>query len=385
MSRRLNDNISSRYLEAANRLNSKKSRRRIVAYVESYGDIFFWRTVLGNYETPQMYFEVMLPSKGVLERGKKSVLMNTLSQKVGRDLIACVDADYDYVLQGITLTSRQILDNPYVFHTYVYAIENYHCYAQGLHTACVMATLNDHQDLDFVTFLTRFSEVLFPVFVWSVWHYRRGIYNQFSITDLNRICDLGNLNLREPLEPIEHLKRKVNKKLSQFIHQHPDAKESYLALKQELIEQLGITPQTTYLYIQGHHLFDKIVFPLAKKVCDRLRRERENEINRQAVHDTQRRNELSCYIHSLQDVEQMLKKNTSYIMSEPFRRLQNDILHFVQQTSRQEPQKEERGEWKEERGERREERGKKDDSNPLGKSEGANTLKQNAHTRQQQP
>ena len=333
MSRRLNDNISSRYLEAANRLNSKKARRRIVAFVESYDDIFFWRTVLSNYETSQLYFEVMLPSKGVLERGKKSVLMNMLSEKVGRDLIACVDADYDYVLQGITLTSHQILDNPYVFHTYVYAIENYQCYAQGLHTACVMATLNDHQVFDFVGFLTRFSEVIFPMFVWSVWHYRQGIYNQFSITDLNRITDLGNMNLREPQETIEHLKRKVNKKVSQFIREHPDAKESYLALKQELIEVLGITPQTTYLYVQGHNLFDKIVLPLTKKVCERLRRERENEINRQAVHDTQRRNELSCYIHSVQDVETMLKKNTSYVMSDPFRRLQDDIKRFVDETS----------------------------------------------------
>lgn len=327
--KRLNDNISSRYLEAANKLSSKNSRRRIVAYVESYDDIFFWRTVLSNYETDKMYFEVMLPSKGVLERGKKSVLMNTLSAKVGRDLIACVDADYDYVLQGVTHTSHQVLDNPYVFHTYVYAIENYQCYAQGLHTACVMATLNDHQVFDFVTFLTRFSEVLFPLFVWSVWHYRRGIYNQFSISDLNRITELGTISLREPMEPIEHLKRKVNKKVSQFIHEHPDAKESYLALKEELASQLGITPQTTYLYIQGHNLFDKIVLPLAKKVCDKLRRERENEINRQAQHDTQRRNELSCYMHSVQDIEQMLKKNTSYILSEPFRRLQKDIEKFL--------------------------------------------------------
>lgn len=331
--KRLNDNISSRYMEAANRLGSKKSRRRIVAYVESYDDIFFWRTVLSNFENDQHYFEVMLPSKGVLERGKKSVLMNTLSAKVGRDLIACVDADYDYVLQGVTHTSHQIIDNPYVFHTYVYAIENYQCYAQGLHTACVMATLNDHQVFDFVSFLTRFSEVLFPLFVWNVWHYRRGIYNKFSITDLNHVTDLGNINLREPMETIEHLKRKVNKKVSQLILDYPDAKESYLALKKEIIEQLGITPQTTYLYIQGHNLFDKIVLPLAKKVCERLRRERENEINRQAMHDTQRRNELSCYVHSVQDIEQMLKKNTSYVMSEPFRRLQKDIERFLDEKS----------------------------------------------------
>ena len=50
MSRRLKDNITSGYFEAANRMAPKKARRRIVAYVESYDDIFFWRTVLSPLE-----------------------------------------------------------------------------------------------------------------------------------------------------------------------------------------------------------------------------------------------------------------------------------------------------------------------------------------------
>ena len=85
-------------MEAANRLNSKKSRRKIIAYVESYDDVFFWRTVLSPFENESRFFEVMLPSHKTLERGKKSVLMNLLRRKTGRDLICCVDADYDYLL-----------------------------------------------------------------------------------------------------------------------------------------------------------------------------------------------------------------------------------------------------------------------------------------------
>ena len=50
MARRLRDSITSQYIEAANRLNSRQSRRRIVAYVESYDDIFFWRSVLSRFE-----------------------------------------------------------------------------------------------------------------------------------------------------------------------------------------------------------------------------------------------------------------------------------------------------------------------------------------------
>ena len=50
MSNQLRDNLNSQYFEAANHLKSKQSKRRIVVYVESYDDIFFWRTVLSGFE-----------------------------------------------------------------------------------------------------------------------------------------------------------------------------------------------------------------------------------------------------------------------------------------------------------------------------------------------
>ena len=134
---KLKDNLNSQYFEAANRLKSKQSRRRIVAYVESYDDIYFWRTVLGRFEDETRYFEIMLPSHQKLERGKKSVLMNFIDvspkpskgEVLGPDMIACVDADYDYLIQGATPQSKKVVESPYVFHTYAYAIENLQCYA----------------------------------------------------------------------------------------------------------------------------------------------------------------------------------------------------------------------------------------------------------------
>ena len=80
MPSKLRDNLNSRYFEAANQLKSKQARRRIVAYVESYDDIFFWRTVLSRFENEHRYFEVMLPSHRKLERGKKAALMAGLGE-----------------------------------------------------------------------------------------------------------------------------------------------------------------------------------------------------------------------------------------------------------------------------------------------------------------
>ncbi|MBQ7424157.1 MAG: DUF4435 domain-containing protein [Prevotella sp.] len=325
----LRENITSKYLEAANRLRSKSARRRIVAYVESYDDVFFWRTVLSPLEDDTRYFEVMLPSHQRLERGKKSVLMNLLSQQVGEDMIACVDADYDWLIQGATHTSRQMIGNPYVFHTYAYAIENLQCYAPSLHDVCVMATLNDHQVFDLEEFIRQYSVAIFPLFVWSVWYYRRADYHEFTITQFSNVIELGGFSLQEPEACIARLRRKVSHKISQLQQKNPDAKESYLALKRELTGEMGITPDTTYLYIQGHHFFNKVVLPVMNKVCSRLVREREQEIRQQAIHDTQRRNELSCYSHSTQDVEQMLKKNVAFLQSEPYRRLRSDLERFV--------------------------------------------------------
>ena len=328
MGKRLGDNLSSEYISAANRMRSKQARQRIVAYVESYDDVFFWRMVLSEFENDKRYFEVMLPSKINLSKGKKQVLMNLVRDKVGKDMIACVDADYDFLIQGATSVSRQIIESPYVFHTYVYAIENYQCYAPSLHDVCVMVTLNDRVMVDFEEYFKLFSQAIFPLFVWNIMLYRTNHYGDFTMTDFNRVIETGNFNLQDPLRGIMNVRKKVGRKVRQLQEENPDAKESFLATKDSL-KELGVTADTAYLYIQGHHLFDKVTLPMMNKICDRLRRDREMEIRHKAVHSTQMHNELSCYTHSIEQVVSMLKKNTGYFHSEPYLRLKEDIRRFL--------------------------------------------------------
>ena len=331
MGSRLSDNINSQYFEAANVMRGKQSRRRIVAYVESYDDIYFWRTVLSSFEDEHRYFEVMLPSKNNLTRGKKSVMMNFMGENVGPDMIACVDADYDYMLQGATPQSKRVLGCPYVFHTYVYAIENFQCYAPSLHDVCVAVTLNDHRIFDFREYFRQYSEACFPLFVWSVWAYRTGNHNKFSLSDYNRVTDPGGFRVQEPGISIDNVRRKVQTKVHELQRLFPNNKEAYLSLKDELFK-LGVTPQTTYLYIQGHHLFDTVVAPILDKVCVLLRQERQNEIFLSKAHPTQKQNEMSCYENSQQDVKVMLKKHTGYMISDQFQQIRNDLKAYLERT-----------------------------------------------------
>lgn len=332
MGKKLKDNLSSRYFEAANKMKSQNARRRIAAYVESYDDIFFWRSVLSDFEDDTRYFQVMLPSRlQHLERGKKAVLMNLLMDKVGRDMIACVDADYDYLMQGATEMSKQVTTNPYVFHTYAYAIENLQCYAPSLYETSVMVTLNDHHIFDMEAYLRDYSQAIFPLFVWSIWFYRTPNYGEFTIMDFLRVIEPGHFTMAKAEDMVARVRRKVGKRINQLQQKYPNNKDNYLQVKED-IKRLGVTPDTTYLYIQGHHLFDKVVVPMLNKVCMQLVREREVEISQQSVHGTQQRNELSSYRNSIEAIPSMLKKNTRYKQSEPVARIQADLQRYLELT-----------------------------------------------------
>ena len=239
-------------------------------------------------------------------------------------MIACVDADYDYLIQGNTHQSEFMLNNPYVIHTYVYAIENYQCYAPSLHNVCVMATLNDHILFDFNQFLSEYSRALFPLFVWSIMLYRKGEYHHFTITDFNIVATIKHMRISQMGEAVDKVRHKAFVKVKELQRKLPGRKEEYLKTKDSLLA-LGVTPDTTYFYMQGHHLFDNVVAPTMQSVCDELRREREREIKSKALHSLQMQNELSAYTKAQSDISSMLKKNQGYTQSAPYQRMIADI------------------------------------------------------------
>lgn len=311
--KRLTQNITSAYVEAASRLRPAGSRQRIVAYVESFDDIAFWRTILDEFEDNTRFFEVKLPSHTNLSKGKRTALTNVLSsQQLGRSLIACVDADYDWLMNDQTESSRLINHSPYVIHTYVYAIENFQCYAPSLHHAVVTSTLNDRAVIDYEEFFKAYSRIIWPLFVWNVWSYRYGYYRSFSMADMAGFIGIErSVNIYHPEQTLEIVRHHVNQKVTWLQRHFPQGRKTYPTLRDELLQK-GITPETTYLYIHGHTLFENVVLPLLEPICIMLRKEREREIRQLACHATQRQNELSSYQHSQLPIDMVLRKNTAF-------------------------------------------------------------------------
>ncbi len=319
--------VNSSYQTAYNALRGNKARRKVIAYVESYDDVFFWRSVLSLFETPELGFTVMLPSRtGKLERGKKAALMSIFKDRVGPDMIACVDADYDWLKQGSNPMSEMVCSSPYVFHTYAYAIENLQCWAPALHEVCVMATLNDSPDMfDFERFFKAYSEQIWPLFVWSVVCERNATYGNFRMPDLMSVIKTGTVVHSTADAVLKRVGEKVRLRMARLQkNASQKALQKYAEVEREL-KQMGVLPEETYLYIQGHSLFNETVVPMLNIVADWLVRQREMEIKRQSKHRTQQNNEISCYKHSLETIPAMLKKNTFYLNSPQIARLKEKI------------------------------------------------------------
>lgn len=330
MATSLRDNLTSSYFSAAHKLYPKQTRKRIVAYVESYDDVAFWRALLEEFENDEYYFQVMLPSADSLSKGKKMVLLNTLNtEELGKSLIACVDSDYDFLLQGATATSDKINSSKYIFQTYAYAIENHQCFAESLHEICVEATLNDRQIFDFEAFMKQYSVIAYPLFLWNIWFYRHHDTNTFPMTDFNNVARMKDVNIHQPKNSLDEMQRNVSVKLLKMEKRFPDAVEGVKELGKSL-ERLGLTPETTYLYIQGHHIMDNIVMKLLIPVCAELRQEREDEIRKLAEHSEQYHNELTCYQNSQIDVATMLRKHTMNRSMYLYRWLREDLKDFME-------------------------------------------------------
>ena len=331
MSLSLRNNLSSRYLEAAEKLSPKKKRQRIVAYVESYDDIFFWRSILSEFENDEVYFRVMLPSNSTLSKGKKMVLSSCLrSTQLGKNLIACIDSDYDYLLQDTQDVSREINTNPYIFQTYAYAIENYQCYAENLHDICVEATLNDHNVFDFADYMHRYSEIVYPLFVWNIMLYRKKMNNSFPMNVFCNVTILQDVDIRKPYLSLDYVKLQVAKKLSELEKRMPEYVDE-LADFDNILRELGVTPQTTYLFMKGHHIKENVVMKLVNPVCTQLRREREDQIRKLAQHRKQYENELSGYYHSATPVETVMRKDDNFRELPLYQWICEDIKHFLEE------------------------------------------------------
>ena len=311
-------------------LPADPNQQLVRVYVEGYEDVAFWRGIFDHFRTPYLRFEISVPNRADLPKGKK-VLLSMLPEASER-LLLCMDSDFDYLFAARTPQSQQVNESKYLFHTFAYATENYLCYAPALHNVCVKATKNDTRIFDFVKFMREYSRTIYPVFLWYAFSAQQDSQHVFPLCEFKTSVRINFLDIRDNgAETLAWLARNVAHRERQLVARNPQMIEPLRTFEQQLRER-GLTPETTYLFMHGHTLMDNVVMVLLNSVCDKLRAMSIAKIAASTKEGTALRNELSNYTNSLRPVRDVLLDHENYLDCPLYKRLQRDLLRYVRLT-----------------------------------------------------
>lgn len=305
-------------------------------FVEGYDDVAFWRNIFDDFETDWLKFEISVPPREDLAKGKK-VLLGMIPE-CSEDRILCMDSDFDYMFQNFNEQSRLVNHTPFLFHTYAYATENYLCYPPSLHRICVKATKNDTLIFDFERFMTEYSRTIYPLFLWYAFSARQEREKAFSLFEFRSSVRLNYLDLRDDgNETLLWLGRQVDKRVRSLEMNFPEWVDDVNAFGRE-IEKLGVTTDNVYFFMQGHTLLDNVVLILLNAVCERLREMAVEKIVSGTKQGISLKNELSNYNNSLRNVREVLLDNEQYKECFLYKKLRKDIEQYVRRLIEKEHQ-----------------------------------------------
>ncbi len=305
-------------------------RRVVKVFVEGYEDVAFWRGIFDHFDNPFLRFEISVPNREDLPKGKK-VLMSMIPQS-GEEMLLCVDSDFDYLFGDRTEQSAIINSAEYMFHTYTYATENYLCYAPSLHNVCVKATKNDSHIFDFVEFMAEYSRIIYPMFLWYSYSAQQACQSALPLVDFKNAVRLGYLEVENNgADTLAWLERNIARRLKRLELDHPQIARGLDEFAERLQEK-GVTPENTYLFMHGHTLMDNVVMIMLNSVCDKLRTMSINKINSSNKTGLPLKNEMSNYVNSIRSIRDVLLDNENYTSCPLYALLQEDIQDYLTRT-----------------------------------------------------
>ena len=302
-------------------------REQVNVFVEGYEDVAFWRSIFDHFKNPYLRFEISVPTREDLPKGKKVLL--SMADRACDDMLLCMDSDFDYLLSDEDELSRMIVESPYMFHTYTYATENYLCYAPSLHNVCVKAAKNDSHIFDFERFMADYSRTIYPLFLWYAYSASRKTENVFTLLEFKASVRLGYLDIFDNgARTIEWLSRNVESRRKALEEAHPEMAAA-LPDFAERLRQRGVEPELTYLFMHGHTLMDNVVLVVLGCVCEKLRQLSVARIIASSKEGVALKNEMSNYTNSLRSIRDVLLDNENYTSSPLYKRLREDIQQYI--------------------------------------------------------
>ena len=312
MNSSLLSNINSEELTNENLLTNRPNCVHVL--VEDEDDARFWNDLLHSV-LPEKQFEVspyQRTTTGVskLVKGKQHILNDT--SVYGKNYIACVDSDYDYILTEYS-PYKDALQSPFVYQTCAYSCENLLCEPSTLSEVCFKCTTCS-TTYDFVGFCEGLSSCLYPLLSWSLYLSSLGLSSELGMSEMWKSvlpCDEG-INTQTEQQLLAKVEMLVQERVDCFQTKYPDMQKSVDGFVHDLQNRFRLTPTTAYLFVRGHDLFDYILNVLIKPECDKLKSEHRRNLIVNCAHAQERDNLLNHYKSCCRDHRQSLRDNFMY-------------------------------------------------------------------------
>lgn len=284
--------------------------------IENTTDEFFWTTV----------FSATIPDKKIAfypysntptpkTTGKISVLKYT--PFADAQLWLCIDSDYDYL--------RQIpeLNNQFILQTYVYAVENYRCYAPSLSNVLKNAVALPDTHINFEQFFVEYSKIIHELLIYSILAEDTEGVN-FSANECAQIVALP-----QHIEDLDIILDNIKLKINPHLQTLKGIFSTTFDAKKEAFTQLGMTESNAYLFLQCHKLLDNVAKPLLDFYFNKLKNQHIKTLN-EIKNDNDRKEQIIAYTSQLNNTKLALLNNSDFQDCPFFLKLQDDIRLLFQ-------------------------------------------------------
>lgn len=313
------DNKDFHFAGAARRfaLDAKMFRCRAAVHVENKDDIVFWSAVLKHFR-PNERFHFIAGSRNEFGHETSGVTQCLKYYDfLSHDFFICIDSDYRYLLRDRGIDARHC-----VLQTYTYSFENHRCFADGLNDVCGRVTHLENYVFDFNKFLKEYSCALYELFIWHLYFLGANpmIFTKFDFNKyLNQVgCRPNSLVRDNGMQAIREFRQRVEKRVDSFAKRYPGADLDTVKLR---CKELGLVPESTYLFLRGHNVYDMISC-LCKDVCKVLLEREKN--NRKKNRET-----IASLFHNRNNLDLQLKQNIRYDAYSAIRKIGDDIKSFL--------------------------------------------------------
>ncbi|MDE5707549.1 MAG: DUF4435 domain-containing protein, partial [Alistipes sp.] len=174
-----------------------------------------------------------------------------------------------------------------------------------------------------------YSRTIYRLFLWYVYSAKQSDEHVFTLADFKSSVRINYLDLEQNgANTIAWLARNVHRREHTLEEKHPRLAAELDAFGRRL-GQMGVTPETTYLYMHGHTLLDNVVMVVLETVCEKLRQMSVAKIASSNKQGVALKNEMSNYTNTQRSIRDVLLDNENYQDCPLFKRLHRDIERYL--------------------------------------------------------